>query len=150
MIDGIGNYFAAAAHNERGQEAMHMIESRHDGKCLLQEDLNSAAAVRCSVLENSTANSVGNARADQSPARVLSFGTHTGDHSHIVRLARLQQQSDHARDICRIILSVAIERGNNVARGSIDSGHEGGALPAAGRMFHDSKLRKIRLNIIQH
>lgn len=50
MIDGIGYDFAATTYHKRGEEAMHMIEARHDCKCLLQEDLNPTAAVRCSVL----------------------------------------------------------------------------------------------------
>ena len=116
-----------------------MVETRQVHEGLAVHDLDAAAGVRRTVAEQPATHAVRHPRLGMAQPGVAPL--HPVAH-HELRVAALGEQR---RDIGRIVLAVAVERGDPPGARMTDTGADGRALPGAERVREDAQLRDVAL-----
>ena len=87
---------------------MHVIEARQRQKQITGEELETAAGVRSVILQERAAHGVGDARRGACDQRILAHGAVADDEQRGPG-SDVAIMGEKRRDICRIILPVAVE-----------------------------------------
>lgn len=128
---------------------MHMIESRHAEKRLTVEDFDSTSRIRRLISQNSTANTIGNSRTEQSPPRIFaSLPESSYHHQAIFRCCGLKCRQ-HYWDVGGIILPVPIQRCDDRRDGRVNARHQCRTLATRGPVPNNPQRIKSFCELVQ-
>ena len=152
------------AQEQRRQETVHVIEERKLEEGVAREHLEPAAGVRRAVPEQAAAHAVGDPRGQPPQPGVVAVHAVTGD-QHFGREVRAAGRTrsplpgclfsgrdgglHERRDVCRVVLAVAVESGDPAVACRLHSRVDGGALPAGARVPDHPQARMARRRRLQ-
>jgi hypothetical protein len=111
VVDGMDDHSAIVALDQRWNVPMHMIEVRQAQKRRALNQFQATASVGRGVLEQAAAQAIGETRGPALARGVAAVDPVPRHQLQVATATRVTHQCQHARDVRRVVLPVAIERG---------------------------------------
>ena len=122
-----------------------MIEIRQVQKRILGEQFDAAARIGRIVLQDRAAHVVGDARGKKLQLGILTFNPLTGHQLNVAVMIGAQQ----FRQVGGVVLPITIERRDQPPPCGFNAAAQRRALPAGGKMPHQTQLRILMLQFTQ-